>query len=163
MEKKFPITINYQIGIKWLLKKYTSSVMKKVFFICICCCLFISCRLIQVDYTSSGTYLLDNQSSYDVIVVVQHKLIETADTSKLIQVGALDTIFHIHTDPSHHTPWMFDYIKIFQCIRDTEMVLLYEQNPINESLWIVEPQYNIEKDYGHTLNTFVFTDSLIQR
>lgn len=138
--------------------------MKKVFFICVCGCLFISCRLIQVDYTSSGTHLLDNRSSYDVVVVFHHRAREVADTSKLIRVGTLDTIYHIHTDPSHHTPWMLKYMKIFQCIRDTEMVLLYEQNPIDASLWIVEPQYKIERgDYGHTLNTFVFTDSLIQR
>lgn len=134
--------------------------MKKIFFVFMCCFLLVSCR--QVDYVSSGTYLLDNRSSYDVVVVFHHKAREEADTSKLIQVGMLDTIYHIVTDPSYHTPWMLKYMKIFRCAENTEMTLLYEQNPIDESLWTVERQYK-KGEYGHTVNTFVFTDDMVRR
>lgn len=132
--------------------------MKKIFVLTV---LFLSLVSCARDFWGSGTYLFENASNETVIVITysSHELMEF-DTTLSILPNTIDTIHHVAAIGSNFSPTFLDWLRVY----DSNWQLIYEQNPIDESLWIVEPQYKIERgDYGHTLNTFVFTDSLIQR
>ncbi len=130
--------------------------MKKIVALTV---LFLSLVSCVRDFWGSGTYLFENASNEIVIVITysSHELMEF-DTTLSILPNTIDTIHHIAAIGCNFSPSFLDWLRVY----DSNWQLIYEQNPIDESLWIVEPQYK-KGDYGHTLNTFIFTDSLIQQ
>lgn len=133
--------------------------MKNLFFAVTISVVLSSC---EVDHVSSGTYLLDNQSSYDVVVVLKHEEMD-AEISKRVLKNTLDTMYEIHTDPSvPQTPLLIDYIRVYSISENADEQLLYEQNqPIDETPWNIDRKYYKGRWY-HTVNTFVFTDDMAQ-
>ncbi len=134
--------------------------MKNLFFAITIIIVLSSC---EIDYAASGLYLLDNRSSYDVIVVFKHEEMEV-ELSKQISKNTLDTMYNIRVDPDiTQLPFLIDYIRIYSISENVEKRLLYEQNkPIDETPWKIDRKYHKRRWY-HTTNTLIFTDDMIQR
>ncbi len=134
--------------------------MKKLFFLITIIIALSSC---EIDYIAEGVYLLDNRSSYDVIVVFKHEEMEE-ELSKQISKNTLDTMYKIRVEPAiTQLPYLIDYIKIYAISENAEKRLLYEQNkPVDENPWKIDRKY-WRRNWYHTTNTFIFTDNLIQR
>lgn len=118
--------------------------------------LLVSCAR---DYWGSGMYLFENGSVEEVTVITYTPHESTAfDTALSILPNAIDTIHDIAEVGCNFTPAHLGWLRVY----DSEWRLLYEQNPIDENLWAVERQYK-KGSYGHTVNTFVFTDDMVRR
>lgn len=115
------------------------------------CALLVSCKR---DSWGSGTYLFENGSGVAVSVIthIPCRYMEFLP-------NAIDTIREECSIGVNYSPTKLSWLRVYD---SSDWMLLYEQNPIDESLWTVERQYK-KGEYGHTVNTFVFTDDMARR
>jgi hypothetical protein len=116
---------------------------------------------IEIDYFGSGDFIVANKSQFSIRVeLTQVPLSEShVDTSEIILPDSSRTIFSkviigVNVYPGNSLSSM----RIFK-VENSSLTVIYEQNPINESKWKFVKR--LPGDYGHTDNTFVFSDSLI--
>jgi hypothetical protein len=127
--------------------------------------LFAGCSLnrFETDYGGNGGFIILNKSSV-LIRVETTKVTQLGgdcDTSAIIWPDSSKTLFSDAITGSNVTPQKsLSSINIYADSTGT-MILLYFQNPIDESKWTIEKQY--PGDFGHTRNTFEFHDSMIMR
>lgn len=117
---------------------------------------------VEIDYFGSGDFIITNKSQYSIRVefTKEPRLGSHVDTSEIILPDSSKTIFSeaiigVNVYPSVSLSSM----RIFK-VENSSLIILYEQNPINESKWKFVKRS--PGDYGHTDNTFEFTDSLIE-
>jgi hypothetical protein len=129
----------------------------------IACVLMVGCSSVRVetDYGGSGDFIVKNKCSFSIRVEFATVLQRSSDvdTSGIIFPDSSETILSDAIIGNNVTPAMsLSFLKIFK-VENSPLVLKYEQNPIDESKWKIEKRYS--SDFGHTDNTFAFTDSMM--
>ncbi len=128
--------------------------MKKLLFAFAASILLVSC----VSKEGEGLYFFDNRSHDTVHVVACTKIQrELLDTTLAVPPDVIAIILEAMSIRTHFTPSYLCWLRVY----DSNWQLIYEQNPIDENSWRTGLKYN--RGYGFTLNTFIFTDSLIHR
>lgn len=116
---------------------------------------------VETDFGGHGDFIIQNWSGKSIRVEITKvaQLGGEMDTSEIIQPDSSMTIFSDAIIGSNVTPQTsLTRMKIYNDSNGI-LILLYSQNPIEESKWTIEKQYS--GDFGNTKNTFNFYDSLI--
>lgn len=118
---------------------------------------------VETDYGGNGDFIIYNKSTISIRIEIT-KVSQRGggiDTSDIIRPDSSKTIFTDAIIGGNVTPQTsLSSMKIYKD-GTGNLTLLYSQNPIDQSRWIVEKQYS--GDFGYTKNTFEFYDSLIAR
>ena len=113
---------------------------------------------VSTDYGGSGDFIIQNMSAVSIRVefTTVPQLGGAVDTSQLILPYSCDTIFSDAIIGRNVTP--ATSLSSMKINKDSLgiLILIYSQDPIDESKWKIEKKYS--GDFGHTDNTFKFTD-----
>jgi hypothetical protein len=116
---------------------------------------------VETDYGGNGDFIVHNKSIVPIRVAVTKvpQRGSDIDTSAVIQPDSSRIILFDAMIGSNVTPQTS--LSDMEILTDSTgvWVLLYSQNPIDQSKWIIEKRHS--GDFGHTDNTFVFYDSLV--
>ena len=132
--------------------------MKKAIFI-----LFVfiltSCN---VDPKGCIGYLVVENGSSTPIVVTFEVLIENGTkTSMCISSQTKDTVYVDEGMGGGFELWQLLKFEIAAC--DNPEEIIYKQNPIDKTLWIIDEKHDEKGFCYYSNNTFVFTDELINQ
>ena len=125
--------------------------------------LFVGCSPVEIDYGGSGDFIVHNKSNKLIRVEITKvsQLGGDLDTSELIESDSSRIVLSDAIIGSNVTPQRsISSMKIFEDSIGS-MILLYTQDPIDESKWLIQKQYS--GDFGYTRNVFNFNDSMITR
>ena len=113
----------------------------------------------QIDKVGQGYLIVENKSSVPIFVVFEVVVGENG-TSICIAPQTTDTVF-----AHNEFAYCFNLVhltkfEIAAC--DNPEEIIYAQNPIDKTKWIIEEKFEKKGFCYYSSNTFVFTDELIE-
>ena len=116
---------------------------------------------IQRDSVGVGHLIVDNQTD-EQISVTYKLLFDNVDTVTVcVSPQTIDTIYSDTCIGGGFRLWDLKTFKIATCDNPTHV--LYKQEPINESEWIIDEQNTKDGFCYFSSNTFLVTDELLNQ
>ncbi len=116
---------------------------------------------IETEIPSGAGYLIvDNQTNEQISVIYKLVYFNTDTIKVCVLPQTKDTIYKVSGDICFNLGDL-KTLRIATCDNPTHV--LYIQEPINESQWIVDEQSPKDGFYCYSSNTFVVTDELLNQ
>lgn len=118
---------------------------------------------VEQDAGGSGEFYVTNRASFPIriIMTMVPQLTGGTDTSSVIPCDSTVLVLTDYAIGMNVTPVISFHSLSIMKADSLYPKTVYHQSPIDESRWLVEKQYT--GDFGLTVSTFVFTDSLVER